>query len=29
MDGILVKRFVYQFYNYFSIVELNGDVKMG
>ena len=29
MDGVLVSRFVHQLDNYFEIVELNDDVKMG
>ena len=29
MDGVLVSRFVHQLDNYFKIVELNDDVKMG
>ena len=29
MDGVSVSRFVHQLDNYFRIVELNDDVKMG
>ena len=29
MDGVFVSRFVHQFDNYFGIVELNDNVKMG
>ena len=29
IDCVSVRRFVYQPYNYFRIVELNDDVKMG
>ena len=29
MDGVLVSKFVHQLDNYFRIVELNDDVKMG
>ena len=29
MDGVFVSRFVHQLGNYFGIVELNNDVKMG
>ena len=29
MDGVSVSRFVHQLDNFFRIVELNDDVKMG
>ena len=29
MDGVLVSRFVYQLDNYFKIVGLTDDIKMG
>ena len=29
MDGVSVSRFVHKFDNYFGIVELNDNVKMG
>ena len=29
MDGVSISRFIYQLDNYFRIVELTDDIKMG